>query len=142
MTASDLMTSDPACRTMETGLQDVARMMLQCDCGEIPVVERDDLKKPVGVVTDRDIVCRAIAKGRNPTTLTAGDVMSSPAVTARTSEPLDAIRRMMEMHQIRRIPIVDERGQICGIVSLADIARHDTQRQAGAVVKEVSAPAR
>lgn len=142
MTASDLMTSNPACCTMETPLQDVARMMLQCDCGEIPVVERDDLKKPVGVVTDRDIVCRAIAKGRNPTTLNAGDVMSSPAVTGRAGEPLDSIRRMMEMHQIRRIPIVDDGGQICGIVSLADIARHDTQTRAGEVVKEVSSPAR
>ena len=142
MTARDLMTSNPACCTMDTPLQDVARMMLRCDCGEIPVVERDDLKKPVGVVTDRDIVCRAIAKGRNPTSLSAGDVMSSPAVTARQSDQLDAIRQLMESHQIRRIPIVDEGGQICGIVSLADIARRDTEKQAGQVVKEVSAPAR
>lgn len=142
MTASDLMTSNPACCTMDTPLQDVARMMVQCDCGEIPVVERDDLKKPVGVVTDRDIVCRAIAKGRNPTGMTAGDVMSSPAVTARQLDQLDAIRQMMETHQIRRIPIVDDRGQICGIVALADIARQDTEKQTGQVVKEVSAPAR
>jgi CBS domain-containing protein len=142
MTARDLMTSNPACCTMDTPLQDVARMMLRCDCGEIPVVERDDLKKPVGVVTDRDIVCRAIAKGRNPTSMSAGDVMSSPAVTARQSDQLDAIRQLMESHQIRRIPIVDEGGQICGIVSLADIARRDTEKQAGQVVKEVSAPAR
>ena len=142
MTASDLMTSNPACCTTDTPLQDVARMMVQCDCGEIPVVERDDLKKPVGVVTDRDIVCRAIAEGRNPTGMTAGDVMSSPAVTARQLDQLDAIRQMMETHQIRRIPIVDDRGQICGIVSLADIARQDTEKQTGQVVKEVSAPAR
>jgi CBS domain-containing protein len=142
MTASDLMTSNPACCTRDTPLQDLARMMVQCDCGEIPVVERDDLKKPVGVVTDRDIVCRAIAKGRNPTGMTAGDVMSSPAVTARQLDQLDAIRQMMETHQIRRIPIVDDRGQICGIVSLADIARQDTEKQTGQVVKEVSAPAR
>lgn len=142
MTASDLMTSNPACCRMDTPLQDVARMMVQCDCGEIPVVERDDLKKPVGVVTDRDIVCRAIAKGRNPTGMTAGDVMSSPAVTARQLDQLDAIRQMMETHQIRRIPIVDDRGQICGIVSLADIARQETEKQTGQVVKEVSAPAR
>lgn len=142
MTARDLMTSNPACCTLDTPLQDVARLMEQCDCGEIPVVERDDLKRPVGVLTDRDIVCRAIAKGRNPASLSAGDVMSSPAVTARHSDQLDAIRQMMETHQIRRIPIVDDRGQICGIVSLADIARHDTERQAGQVVKEVSAPAR
>lgn len=142
MTAKDLMTSNPACCTMETPLPDVARMMLQCDCGEIPVVERDDVKRPIGVVTDRDIVCRAVAKGRNPMTMNAGDVMSSPAVTARQGDQLDAIRRMMETHQIRRIPIVDEGGGICGIVSLADIARHDTQKQAGEVVKGISTPAR
>ncbi len=142
MNARDLMTSNPACCTMDTPLRDVARMMVQCDCGEIPVVEREDMKKPVGVVTDRDIVCRAIAEGRDPLSLTAGDVMSSPAVTAKEGDHVDSVKRLMETHQIRRVPVVDARGAICGIVSLADIARRDTQNQVGEVVKEVSAPAR
>jgi CBS domain-containing protein len=127
---------------MDTPLQEVARMMVACDCGEIPVVERVAGKKPVGVVTDRDIVCRAVAEGRNPLTLSAGDAMSSPAVTAREGDHLDAVKGLMETHQIRRVPVVDQNGEICGIVSLADIARHDSRKQAGEVVREVSAPTR
>jgi CBS domain-containing protein len=142
MTARDLMTSDPACCTMETPLQEVARMMVQCDCGEIPVVERQDLKKPVGVVTDRDIVCRAVAEGRNPLTMNAGQVMTSPAVCARETDHVDAIKRTMETHQIRRVPVVDQNGAICGIVSLADIARRDSRKETGEVVREVSTPTR
>jgi CBS domain-containing protein len=142
MTVTDLMTSNPACCTMETPLPEVARLMVQCDCGEIPVVERDDLKKPVGVVTDRDICCRAVAEGRNPLTMTAGDVMSSPAVCVNERDHIDAVKRMMEAHQIRRVPVVDDRGEICGIVALADIALRDSRKETGEVVREVSAPAR
>jgi CBS domain-containing protein len=142
MNAKDLMTSNPACCTRETPLREVARMMVQCDCGAIPVVERADAKTPVGVVTDRDIVCRAIAEGRNPLTMSAGDVMSAPAVTAHDSDAVEQVRRLMETRQIRRVPVVDRSGAICGIVSLADIARHDSRTQVGEVVQEVSAPAR
>ena len=142
MNARDLMTSNPACCTMDTPLRDVATMMVQCDCGEIPVVEREGLKRPVGVVTDRDIVCRSIAEGRDPLSMTAGNVMTSPAVTVKETDHVDSVKRLMETHQIRRIPVVDAKGEICGIVSVADIARRDSQKQVGEVVKEVSAPAR
>jgi CBS domain-containing protein len=142
MTARDLMTSNPACCTMETPIQQVVRMMVQCDCGEIPVVERDDLRRPVGVVTDRDIVVRAIAEGNNPLTMTAGDVMSSPAVTAKEDDHIDAVKKLMETRQIRRVPVVDGDGAICGIVSLADVALRDSRKEAGEVVREVSAPTR
>ena len=141
MTVRDLMTADPSCCTMETSLEEVAKMMVACDCGEIPVIERQDRRKIVGVVTDRDIVCRAVAKGQNPVMLSAAAVMSSPAVTVREHEDVDEVIRVMEMHQIRRVPVVDQNGEICGIVSLADIARHDTRRQTGELVREVSTPA-
>lgn len=142
MTARDLMTSNPACCTMDTPLPDVARLMVECDCGEIPVVEGNHLKTPVGVVTDRDIVCRAVADGKNPLTLTAGDVMTSPAVTAKEGDHMDNIKGMMETHQIRRVPVVDRTGEICGIVSLADIARREPRREVGEVVRHMSVPAR
>ena len=142
MTARDLMTSNPACCTRDTPLQEVARLMAQCDCGEIPVVERQDLKKPVGVVTDRDIVIRAVAKGRDPLSMHAGDVMTGPAVCAKETDHVDAVKQMMESHQIRRVPVVDQDGAICGIVSLADLARRDSRKDVGEVVREVSAPAR
>lgn len=142
MTVKDLMTADPSCCTMETSLEEVARMMVECDCGEIriPVIERQDLRKIVGVVTDRDIVCRAVAKGQNPVMLSAAAVMSSPAVTIREHDDVDEVIRVMETHQIRRVPVVDQNDEICGIVSLADIARHDSRKQTGELVREVSTP--
>jgi CBS domain-containing protein len=142
MNARDLMTPNPAVCTMDTPLQEVAHMMVECDCGEIPVVERLDLRRPVGVVTDRDIVCRAVAQGRNPMTLNAGDVMTSPAWTASDGDHADDIKSLMETRQIRRVPVVDLNGELCGIVALADIARHDSRKDTGEVVRQVSAPAR
>ena len=142
MTVKDLMTPNPACCTMDTPLQQVARMMVQCDCGEIPVVEHSDLMRPVGVVTDRDIVVRALAEGRNPLTLTAGHVMSGPPVTVTPDDSADAVKRLMETHQIRRVPVVGRDRILCGIVSLADIARRDQRQAIGEVVHQVSAPAR
>ena len=141
MTVRNLMTPNPACCTMETTLQEVARMMVQCDCGEIPVVERPDKRRPVGVVTDRDIVCRAVAEGTSPL-LSAGTVMSSPAVTITEHDDVDEVIRLMETHRIRRVPVVDQNGVICGIVSLADIARHDSRKETGELVREVSTPSR
>jgi CBS domain-containing protein len=126
---------------METSLEEVARMMVECDCGEIPVIERHDLRKVVGVVTDRDIVCRAVAQGLNPLTLTAAAVISSPAVTIKEHDDVDEVIRVMETHQIRRVPVVDQNGEICGIVSLADVARRDSRKQTGELVREVSTPA-
>ena len=140
MNARDVMTPDPACCTTETSLHEVAKLMLQLDCGEIPVL--DKANTPVGVVTDRDIVCRAVAKGLNPLTLSAGDVMSSPALTARASDDLEAVELLMQTRQIRRIPVVGDDGGICGIVSLADVVRRDGAAQARDVVREVSVPAR
>lgn len=142
MVANDLMTANPACATMDTPLQDVARMMVDCDCGEIPIVDRSDSKKPVGVVTDRDIVTRTIAQGKNPLSATAGDVMTKPAVCAKETDDADTIKRLMETHQIRRIPVVGRNGEITGIVSVADLARRDSRKDVGDVVREVSAPAR
>jgi CBS domain-containing protein len=142
MTVRNLMTPDPSCCTKETSLEKVAQMMVQCDCGEIPVIEREDLRKVVGVVTDRDIVCRAVAKGQNPVTLTAAAVMTSPAVVVKDRDEVDEVIWVMETHKIRRVPVVDQNGDICGIVSLADIARHDSKKQAGELVREVSTPAK
>src|SRR6266568_4202653 len=76
MKVRDMMTGDPACCTAETSLPEVARMMVDRDCGEIPVVDNTSSKVPIGVVTDRDIVCRTVANGLNPLDLTAADCMS------------------------------------------------------------------
>jgi CBS domain-containing protein len=142
MTAKDLMTPNPACCTMQTPVQEVARMMVEHDCGEIPLVEQPGLKRVVGVVTDRDIVCRAVAEGKNPLTLTAAAVMTSPAVTVNERDDLDEVIRVMESHQIRRVPVLNQNAEVCGILSLADIARRNSRKDTGDLVREVSAPSR
>ena len=120
MQVQEIMTKNPTCCTPDTKLIDVARMMCDCDCGEIPVVERN---MPIGVITDRDIVCRTLAQGLNPMQMTARDCMTQPAVAVALEATLEDCCATLEQHQIRRVPIVDARGEIRGIVSQADIAR-------------------
>jgi CBS domain-containing protein len=140
MQVKDVMTPDPACCTRDTGLQEVAQMMIDHDCGEIPVVEDQKGKLPIGVITDRDIVCRTVAKGLNPLDLTVADGMSTPCVTVTPETSLEECCRVLEDNQIRRVPVVDAAGSCCGIVALADIALHTKESVAGEVVKEVSEP--
>jgi CBS domain-containing protein len=132
------MTPEPASCTPETSIADVARMMVQCDCGQIPVVDRNSHGKVIGVVTDRDIVTRTIAENRNPLDLRADAVMSNPAVTVAENADADEVQRVMEKHQIRRVPVVNQNGELCGMVSQADIARRRSNSDAGELVQEVS----
>jgi CBS domain-containing protein len=130
------MTADPACCTPETTLDEVARLMVAKNCGEIPVIDRSD--HPVGVVTDRDIVCRVVAEGKNPMAHTAAECMSQPVVTVRASASLEDVLSTMEKHQIRRVPVVDERGCCAGIIAQADVARVGPERDVAELVREVS----
>ena len=134
--ARDVMTPDPACCTPSTTLDQVARMMVQNDCGEIPVIDVND--QPIGVVTDRDIVCRVVADGKNPIAYTADTCMSQPVVTVNANDSLDEVVATMEKHQIRRVPVVDERGCCAGIISQADVAWTEPLPEVGELVREVS----
>ena len=140
MNVKDLMTPDPACCTTDTSLPEVARLMVGNDCGEIPVVEDNITKIPIGVVTDRDIVCRVIAKDQNPLEMTAGTCMSKPVVTVTPHMSLEECCRLMEEKLVRRLPVVDDGGTCVGIVSVADIALHTGKNVAGHIVREVSEP--
>jgi CBS domain-containing protein len=135
---SDIMTNDPVCCTPNTELITAARMMFEHNCGEIPVIENQESKKPAGVVTDRDIVCRVIAQGKNPLKLQVKHCMTSPCVSVSYDTSIDDCINVMERHQIRRIPVVDEGGGICGIVAQADIARQMPIHKTAEVVKVVS----
>lgn len=135
MRVQEIMTADPACCAPDDSLKDVACLMVEYDCGEIPVVQN---KRPVGVVTDRDITARIVAKGKNPLEMSARDCMTSPAITVKPDTSLDECCQTMEAHQIRRVPVVDETGSCCGMVSQADIARHASARKTAEVVREVS----
>jgi CBS domain-containing protein len=140
MEVKDIMTPNPVCCTPDTRLEDVAQMMVRHDCGEIPVVENEESMRLVGVVTDRDIVCRSLAQGKDPMGMSAKECMSSPCVTVTPETSLEECCKIMEEHQIRRVPVADRGGQCCGMVSQADIARHAPTQQTAEVVKEVSQP--
>jgi len=123
MRVNEVMTRDPACCTPDTRLQEVARMMRDRECGEIPVIDDVEHRRLVGVVTDRDIAVRTLALGRNPMQLAARDCMSSPVVSTRHTAAIEECCHKMEEYRVRRLPVVDERGRCCGIVSHTDIAR-------------------
>src|SRR2546425_3947283 len=134
--ARDVMTLVPACCSPTTTLDEVANLMAYNDCGEIPVVDPAD--HLVGVVTDRDIVCRVVAEGKNPIAYTAKTCMSGPVVTVRTDAPLDEVVATMEAHQIRRVPVVDDQECCVGIISQADVAWKGPEREVAELVREVS----
>lgn len=134
--AKELMTADPQCCTAETPLNEVAKLMVDCDCGEIPVV--DSAKKLIGVVTDRDIVCRIVAKGKNPALTTAQDAMTQPVISVTEATSLADVLAKMEDHQVRRLPVVDGNGCVCGIISQADVALSAKDSDVGEMVREVS----
>ena len=140
MQVKEVMTTDPACCISETGLQEVAQMMIDHDCGEIPVVVNRQTKIPIGVVTDRDIVCRVVAKGLNPLNLKVAECMTKPCVTVSVDMSVEECSKILEENQIRRVPVVDAAGSCCGIVALADIALHAKRSAAVEVLKEVSEP--
>lgn len=137
---SNIMTPSPATCHRQSTLQEVAQLMLQCDCGAIPVVE-DGTNQPLGIITDRDITIRAIAEGRDPQSLTAGDCMSSPVETISSEASLDECVDKMESSQIRRMIVVDADNRIAGIVAQADIAMYAPQEETAELVHDVSTPA-
>jgi CBS domain-containing protein len=110
--------------------------MVEADCGEIPVTDASN--RLVGVITDRDIVCRAVAKGKNPSAVTAAEIMTEPVVCVNEDSTLDDVMAVMEENQIRRVPVVDASGCCCGIISQADIALNAREGEVGELVREVS----
>ncbi len=134
--ARDLMTPNPACCSPATTLDQVAKLMVQNNCGKIPIVDTSD--QPIGVVTDRDIVCRVVAQGKNPAAHTAESCMSTPVVTVPSDAHIAQVISTMEDHQIRRVPVVDADGCCTGIIAQADIAAAAPPRQTAELVWEIS----
>jgi CBS domain-containing protein len=134
--ARQVMTENPACCTPDTPLDLVAKLMREHDCGEIPVI--DPAEQPIGVVTDRDIVCRVVAEGKNPMAYPAGICMSQPVATVSMDAPLGDVVAMMEQHQVRRVPVVDDRGRCVGMISQADVALATGKRGLAELVRKIS----
>ena len=140
MKVKDIMTKDPAVCTPDTMLPEVARLMVERDCGQIPVIESHAAPRPVGVVTDRDIVVRALARGRNPLEMTAREVMTSPAVTVTPETKVEECASTLADRRVRRAPVVDEDGSCAGMVAQADLAQHAPDKVTAKVVRTVSEP--
>jgi CBS-domain-containing membrane protein len=136
----DIMTVDPLCCLPTSSLKSVAALMLQYDCGEIPVVYSMDRQKVVGVITDRDICCRTVAKGFNPLEMTAADCMTTPAKIVKMDMSVTDCCELMEEEKIRRLPVVDEHENICGMISLADIATKTEEFRLAPMLKHISEP--
>ncbi len=141
MKVRDIMSQDLAYCTPDTPLQDVAQMMVERDCGSIPVVLDEEGRQLVGVVTDRDITIRIIAQGMNPLGKTARDCMTSPVVTVNLDASVEEACQSFEEHQVRRMPVVDSsNGACCGMIAQADLARYAPSSETAEVVKRVSQP--
>jgi CBS domain-containing protein len=141
MDVQEIMTRDPACATPGMTVREVARLMQREDTGLLPVVENEQSRRLVGVVTDRDIAIRVIAEGRDGETRVS-EVMSGDRIaTAKANDSVDRVMDAMADEQVRRIPIVDERGSLIGVVSQADIVRKARDgHKAEQTVEEISAP--
>jgi CBS domain-containing protein len=136
---SDIMTKDLVTCTAENTIVGVARLMKTEDIGPVLIVDNEQSKTLVGIVTDRDIVVKAIADGQDVNTTRVGDVMSKKLVTCRADDDVDVAMKAMAQFQLRRIPVVEENMRLVGIISQADLAtRVDSPEKTGEVVKEIS----
>lgn len=123
MKAKEIMTKRPKCVTPDTPLREAARLMKEQDVGVLPVVDRDGSDRLVGIVTDRDIAIRHVAEGHDSSSCPVREAMTSNVRTAREDDDIDHVMDLMGKEQVRRIPVVDERGDLVGIVAQADIVR-------------------
>jgi CBS domain-containing protein len=141
MKAREIMSKNPTCVTPDTPLVDAARLMKEENIGVVPVVESSDSRRLVGVLTDRDIAIRAVAEGRDGATTSVGHVMSTDIHTSAPDDSVDDVMALMGSEQIRRIPIVDERGEVVGIIAQADIVLEaQDDKQAEKTVEKISEP--
>jgi CBS domain-containing protein len=135
------MTTDPGTVTPETPINEAAVIMKDLNVGMLPVVEAEGSAKLVGVITDRDIAIRHVAEGHNTNTCPVREAMTEAVTTCRPNDDVQDIMSLMGREQVRRIPIVDERGSLVGVVAQADVARFgDDRAAAGATVEKISQP--
>jgi CBS domain-containing protein len=119
-----------------TSVQKLARLMREHDIGAIPIGQDDRL---IGMVTDRDIVCRCVAAGLDPSTATAGDVMTEGILFCLDKQDIKDAARVMERKKVRRLPVIDGKKRMVGMLSLGDVYNTGPRRVSGKVMHAVSA---
>lgn len=135
ITVRQAMTPDPATCEPSTPLRLVALLMLDHDCAAVPIVDSGEV---VGMVTDRDIVCRAVAHGWNAAEVPAAAVMSAPLVAVHPNETFDDAVQVMKENRVHHLPVIDEKGRLLGIVAQSDLGRRMTNRELGQLARETS----
>ena len=143
--AADIMTRDVMTLHPDDSIQHAARMMADCDCGAIPVVDWQG--RMIGMITDRDITVRIVADRADLSRARVGDGMTDETFACHATDPIEHCMNQMARHQIRRLPIVDDRNRVVGILSQGDLAQFATEtrgrggrRQVGDVVGRISEP--
>ncbi len=129
------MTDRPRCVTPETPVSEAAELMAREDVGSLPILDGDEL---IGVVTDRDIVVRAVAKKKNPQGMPVREVASTELVTVGPEEDLSEALKLMARYQVRRLPVVDEDNHLVGVLAQADVAMGAREKAVGEMVEEIS----
>jgi CBS domain-containing protein len=138
MQIKEIMSRDVEVIRPDSALQEAASKMKSLDVGSLPVSENQQL---VGIITDRDITVRAVASGRDPSSTKVREAMTPELIFCYEDQPVEEAAKMMERHQIRRLPIVDRSNNLVGIVSLGDLAiETGNERMSGEVLEEVSEP--
>jgi CBS domain-containing protein len=135
----DIMTSSVTTAAPEMTLREVAALLRDTDVGALPVVKENRL---VGIITDRDIVVRAVAEGKDTNTVTAAEVMTAEVFSAAPDTFVFEVIRVMGDKQIRRVPVINETGEICGMIAMADIALEmEDEREIAETLEDISSGA-
>lgn len=138
---SVVMTGNPKCCLPSDTVSTAAKMMRDENVGSIPVVEDQQSKNLIGIITDRDLALQVVANVCDSSSTKVADVMTRQVVTCRADDDLQVAMDAMSSHQLRRIPVVDSSNRIVGIISQADVAtRIDEPDATAKVVKEISQP--
>jgi len=135
----EVMTKNPACCLQNDTVSKAAELMKSENVGSIPVIENEQTRKLIGIVTDRDLTLKIVAEGRDAKSTKVDEVMTHKVVTCRTEDDLQKALDAMAEHQLRRIPIVDANNRVVGIIAQADVAtRVDQPEKTAEMVKEIS----
>jgi CBS domain-containing protein len=134
----EVMSRDPVCCVLTDSAQAVARILCDRNIGSVPVVADQQTKKLVGMITDRDLCCSVIAQGLDPKTTAIEKFITLAPVSCRDGENVESCERLMQQHQVRRIPVVDAEDRVIGIISQADLALNDKPERVSKTVAEIS----
>jgi CBS domain-containing protein len=133
----EVMSSDCTCIGEHETLVEAAKQLAKLDVGAMPICGEDDKLK--GMLTDRDIVVKALARGLDPSSTEAGELGEGKPIVVGDTDSVDTALRTMKEHKIRRLPVIDDNKKLVGIVSQGDLATSIDEEQVGELVEVISA---